>query len=289
MYILASVQLEDLLKFLSRFLVFPFALLHFMSSATENKKYRLFKYFVDWTAIISIITSLLWFLSSFGGVGPTSEFVWKWSGDVYGLSFLIFYFLSPYQYIDLIPGLAMRRNIGLFTEGPMFMLVLSFALLFAYMFKDIYKIKKWKIMVILIAMITTFSVTGYIVEMAIVASKVINKNKNYQNRIIIAFVTLSVGLIAGATVIEMKSSSASYLVRMDDFSTGLKAFLSHPILRIGYENTSILRSFMSSSRSFNMGFSNTLFSVLEYGGIVLAGVYLFPVCVGLKKIIHTTR
>lgn len=32
-----------------------------------------------------------------------------------------------------------------------------------------------------------------------------------------------------------------------------------------------------------MGFSNTLFSVLEYGGIVLAGVYLFPVCVGLKK------
>ena len=60
--------------------------------------------------------------------------------------------------------------------------------------------------------------------MAIVASKVINKNKNYQNRIIIAFVTLSVGLIAGATVIEMKSSSASYLVRMDDFSTGLKAF-----------------------------------------------------------------
>lgn len=144
-------------------------------------------------------------------------------------------------------------------------------------------------MVILIAMITTFSVTGYIVEMAIVASKVINKNKNYQNRIIIAFVTLSVGLIAGATVIEMKSSSASYLVRMDDFSTGLKAFLSHPILRIGYENTSILRSFMSSSRSFNMGFSNTLFSVLEYGGIVLAGVYLFPVCVGLKKIIHTTR
>lgn len=153
MYILASVQLEDLLKFLSRFLVFPFALLHFMSSATENKKYRLFKYFVDWTAIISIITSLLGFLSSFGGLGPTSEFVWKWSGDVYGLSFLIFYFLSPYQYIDLIPGLAMRRNIGLFTEGPMFMLVLSTALLFAYMFKDIYKIKKWKIMVILIAMI----------------------------------------------------------------------------------------------------------------------------------------
>lgn len=282
-YILFSVQFGDLLKFLSRFLVFPFALLHFMSSASDGNKYKLFKYFIDWTAIISVITSLFWFLSSFMGLGPTSEFVWKWSGDVYGLSYYNLYFSSPYQYIDLIPGLAMRRNIGIFTEGPMFMLVLSFALLFAYMFKNTFKINRWKIIAILVAMVTTFSVTGYIVVMAIIASKMINKNKNFQNRIIIAFVALTVGLIAATTVIEMKSSSASYLVRMDDFSTGMKAFLSSPILGIGYENTSTLRSFMSSSRSFNMGFSNTLFSVLAYGGIVLAGIYLFPVCVGLKK------
>ena len=282
-YTLFSVQFGDLLRFLSRFLVFPFALLHFMSSSSDGNKYKLFKYFVDWTAIISLITSLFWFLSSFMGLGPTSEFVWKWSGDVYGLSYYNLYFSSPYQYIDLIPGLVMRRNIGIFTEGPMFMLVLSFALLFYYMFNNIFEIQIWKIISILVAMVTTFSVTGYIIVITIIALKIISNSKRFKNKIIISFAVLSVGLIAAVGVIEMKSSSASYLVRMDDFSTGMRAFLSNPILGIGYENTSTLRSFMSSSRSFNMGFSNTLFAILAYGGIILTVIYLFPICVGLKK------
>lgn len=282
-YVVFSVKVDDLLKFLSRFLIFPFAVLYFLSSAPQRTKYKLFKYFIEWVAIISLITSMLWFLSSFAGLKPTSEFVWKWSGDVHGLSYYFLYFSSPYQYIDFIPGLVMRRNIGIFTEGPMFMLVLSFALLFINLFDHFFKIERWKIVVILVAMITTFSVTGYIIVLMMVVSNVINKNKRIQNKVIIASIFVPFGLLAGIIVIAMKSSSASFLVRMDDFFTGVKAFISSPVVGIGYENVDALRSFMSQQRSFNMGFSNTLFSVLAYGGITLSILFLYPVCIGLCK------
>ena len=282
-YIIFSVNADNLVRFLSRFIVFPFVLMYFFSSAPEKVKYNIFRYFVEWVVIISVVTSALWFLSTFWGLRSTSNFIWEWPGDVYGSSYYNLYFSSPYQYIDFIPGLVMRRNIGIFTEGPMFMIVLSLALCFSYLFKAFFSIKRWKIIAMTIAMITTFSVTGYIVGFIILAVAMINKNKKAQNKIILLLLFSCAGLIAGSIITEMKSSTASYAIRIDDFLTGIKAFISSPIVGVGYENVNTLKSYMSSFRSYNTGFSNTLFSVLAYGGLLLTSIYVFPIIMGTYK------
>lgn len=282
LYVICSVGKKDLFRFLTRFLIFPFVVLFFLSECPVKKKLETFRFFILITAIISIVTSILWFCSSFLNLSPTSIYVWKWSGDVEGYSYFGLYFSSPYQYIDLFPSLAIRRNIGIFTEGPMFMLVLSLALLFSICIRDFFHIKKWEYCSILIAMITTFSVTGYLVVLIIISMEILAFFKRKDNKLILFVFFAVFGIIALSALLILKSSSASFLVRVDDFKVGFKAFLSNPFVGIGYENTSVLESYMSDIRLFNVGFSNSLFAILAYGGILLTGIYVIPIIQGIR-------
>ena len=127
--VLLSVSNTDLVRFLSRFLIYPFFLLYFFSSAPIKCKIEIFKCFVDWMAVISWITFVFWGLSSFEILKPSGTFEIDWGGNIVLYNYHNLYYSSPQQYIDWI-GHGIRRNIGIFVEGPMFMLTLILALLF---------------------------------------------------------------------------------------------------------------------------------------------------------------
>jgi hypothetical protein len=280
--VLLSVSNTDLVRFLSRFLIYPFFLLYFFSSAPIKCKIEIFKCFVDWMAVISWITFVFWGLSSFEILKPSGTFEIDWGGNIVLYNYHNLYYSSPQQYIDWI-GHGIRRNIGIFVEGPMFMLTLILALLFCLIIGKECRIKKWKIVGIVLALISTTSVTGYIFLIFIIGMRMIQNNKRMSNRIIIGSFAAILGVIGIYIFVRMKSDTASFLIRLDDYMTGLKAWISSPIIGIGYENDSVLKSFMSASRWFNTGFSNTIFSVLAYGGVIFAIPFMSPVIRGIYE------
>ena len=74
---------------------------------------------------------------------------------------------------------------------------------------------------------------------------------------------------------------------MEDFSIGMKAWLQSPLFGNGYADWSSLENLMNNSIRTNTGFSNSIFTVLSQGGIVLFLVYVVPIMTcfmyGIKK------
>lgn len=282
--VILSVSQENIIRFLSRFLVFPLFMLYYSSKAPVKHQYGLFFWFINWAAIIAWISNIFWLLSTVGIIGETSTVDIDWFGRY--ASYHGLYFSSPYQCIDWI-GFGIRRNIGVFTEGPMFMYVLVMSLVFMDLISDYYEIKKWKVIGIFLALASIASVTGYIIVLFLLGMKLMHIFKNKRTQIFLGMI-VSIFVVAGAlSFLSLKQNTASYLARIDDYLAGLKCWLNSPLYGNGYENLDLVRSYMSDSRSWNQGFSNTIFSVLAYGGVLFAIVYLIPIIrgiyLGIKK------
>lgn len=273
-----SVSADNIIRFLSRFFMFPICLLYFSSNVSVKKKFALFNSYVNWVSIISWITFGLWLVSTLGIINETSAVDVDWFGR-YGNYFGL-YFSSPYQLIDWM-GVGIRRNIGVFTEGPMFMLVLILALLFVLVIKEYYEPKRWKIYGIVLALLSVASVTGYIFLMIISGAVLMHKYKNKRMQILLGMIILIGIVIGGVVLLTFKSGTASYIARFDDYFTGIKCWMKSPVVGNGYENIEILRSYMSRSREWNQGFSNTIFSVLAYGGILFLIPFIIPIFRGI--------
>lgn len=273
-----SVSSDNLIRFLSRFLVFPLFMFHFTSQAPMKQKLGIFHWFVNWVAVLSWISVICWLFSNVGIIGETGTINVNWLGW-YG-TFHGIYYSSPYQCIDWI-GHGIRRNIGIFTEGPMFMIVLVLALLFLTMISKYYEPKKWKIIGMVLALLSVASVTGYIVLLIFIGVRMIHTFKNKKTQILIAMIAVIVILIGTLSLLSFKQDTASYTVRFDDYIAGIKCWIKSPIYGNGYENLDLLRTFMSVNRSWNQGFSNTIFSVLAYGGLLFVIPYVVPVIRGI--------
>ncbi len=271
-----SVSEENLIKFLSRFIVFPFVLVVFQSKILPQKKLSVFYHFANWTSLIAWISVFFWTFSTIGIIRETYVLDVNWFSSY--ASYYNLYFSTPYQLIDWALGI--RRNIGIFTEGPMFAYVLIMSLVFILLVKDDYTISKIKIIGIVIALITTASTTGYILFVLIAGMIWINKSKSKKNRIFIAMIALIVAIVLFSVIIGLKSDTASFIARMDDYMAGLKCWLENPILGSGYENYAKIRSYMSYTREWNQGFSNTIFSVLAFGGILFLIPFIAPIVRG---------
>nr|WP_300767198.1 hypothetical protein [uncultured Acetatifactor sp.] len=276
--VLFSVSTDNLFRFLSRFIMFPFCVLYFASAASVEQKMCLFKSFANWTGLIAWISILFFGGSTIGMIGESGLIKADWFGT-YG-NYYNLYFSSPYQIIDWF-GTGIRRNLGIFVEGPMYMIVLILALMFSLVIKDYYPIAKWKVSGIVLAILTTASVTGYIFLMLIGFICTINKYRNKQNQIIIGITGFVLAAVAVCVLFIAKSGTASYIARSDDYIAGIRCWLQSPIIGNGYENIELLRRYMSTNREWNQGFSNTIFSVLAYGGLVFAVPFVMPVVHGI--------
>ena len=276
--VLFSVSTDNLFRFLSRFIIFPFCVLYFASAASVEQKTYLFKSFVNWAALIAWISVLFFGASTIGMIGESGLIKADWFGT-YG-NYYNLYFSSPYQMIDWF-GTGIRRNLGIFVEGPMYMIVLIMALLFSLVIKDYYPIAKWKVNGIVLAILTTASVTGYIFLMLIGFICTVYKYRNKQNQMIVGTTGFLLAAVAGCALFIAKSGTASYIARFDDYIAGNRCWLQSPMIGNGYENIDLLRRYMSTNREWNQGFSNTIFSVLAYGGLVFVVPFVMPVVHGI--------
>lgn len=141
-----------------------------------------------------------------------------------------------------------------------------------------------KNIILILATISCVSLTGLgFIVVAVLAKNFFENEKRTTKKIIIVLVIVVVGIM-GENIIDIKMSTNSYLVRIDDYIVGFQAWIDNFFFGGGYGIRNY-QGYLKSWRNFNTGYSNSLFWILAQGGIYLFLVYLFPALLSLKRYI----
>lgn len=170
------------------------------------------------------------------------------------------------------------RNIGIFTEAPMYSLVLCIALCIE---KFITKRNNRAVcVVLLITCFTTLSATGMIVMALVYVYIVIinlKKNVHFTRTVKIAVIVAAALLAVIAAVFFVhRIGTSSGTARIDDYVASFKAWKDSPLFGVGYYNVDYIVQYMSDLRGDNTGISNSLMVLLAECGIYFFMLYLVP-------------
>lgn len=286
-FTLLSVEENQLFSFWARYGILPFVILFFMCNNQFYKKIILFKRFNFIVTIICIISLFFWIFGSFLNIiSPTGYIKFYWPKITNVPSYYNLYFET--QYIDFLYKYAIKRNTAIFTEGPMFSLVLMCAIMFYYRFGREYKFPKYQIWIYSLAMISNASVTGilFLVGIGILILYNSNRFKKYKNLIFILLVPCAI--ILGLYLAQEKTATGSYSLRMDDYIAGFKTWLESPLYGTGFNSFDAVVKNMLSTRG-NKGYSNSFFAILTQGGILYLAMYIIPIIISIKKFLDLSN
>ncbi|ENZ13516.1 hypothetical protein HMPREF1090_02720 [[Clostridium] clostridioforme 90A8] len=237
--------------------------------------------FTNIVLVIAAVSLFFWvFGSLLGRIPSTGSLYTTWTDDGSLKKVRSYYGIYFETQSGTFFGLTVNRilrNTAIFTEAPM----ASFVFFLAFLYELLMREKlDWKRCVILAAaVISTISTTGVsTLIIAIGLRYVFTRSKTKGGlslKLFILPMAFVVALVALSFLLEQKLGTSSGSVRVDDFAAGYKAWMDAPLFGNGYGNTASYKQYMSSFRSHNQGFSNSLMQVLAYGGI-----YLFlPYCI----------
>lgn len=262
-------------SFIKLFIII-YPLLVLMYSQKNFKKQSIIEKIPNIVVILAIISIALWILGPLTKVlKPTGYMYIDW-GEVRRIP--AYFGIHFYTQSAGLFGKLVVRNTGIFTEGPMYSLILTIALITEVF---ITKRKSPKVIfVLLITIFTTISTSGIVVGIVVLfIDFIITKNKGNVVKslklMILPFVLLSIILIIGY-FIGVKRTSFSYYTRMDDYVASFKAWKQHPVLGNGFKNEDSIIKFMSRARKKNTGLSNSILVVLALDGIYLSITYFVP-------------
>ena len=274
---IASVGVDQLVSFWARYASLPFVFFYFSSNASYIVKIELFRKVVNVMVVISCISLFFWiFGSTFKMITPTGVALFEWGTVNEVSSYFNIYFET--QYVDWLGIDFFWRNTAIFVEGPMMSLTLIIAITLIYYFDDIWHIATWKKFILTFAIITSFSVTGYFILWGFVVLK-LYRSKKFRAIMIVMLIPLS--LYAIQVMMDMKQSTGSYSLREDDYYVGFITWLQNPIFGWGFNNWEALQANMKGRA--NDGFSNSIFSVLTQGGILMGLMYFIPILIGITS------
>lgn len=264
--------------FANFFFVLPGFLILLLFNKDENYFKRLFIKFIYVTVALAVVSLVFYIVGSLTNIiSPNINANYDWSGERISSSYFFLHFNT--QRVGTF-GLQIWRNTGIFTEAPMYSLVLSAALamnMFAINTKK--KTSRLFSAIIAITIISTFSATGLVVVTLSIIAKVFLglKDKKAVFRVLLAIATLALIALCVLTV-GARSKMSTGSIRLDDYRASFKAWADHPLLGNGYNNEDAIRKYMSLDRS-DYGLSNTLGVVLAEGGIYLTLFYLSPIII----------
>lgn len=235
---------------------------------------------------IATVSLILWFLGSvIEIIQPTGTSLTNWTGNANQTivnSYFGVYF--SYQKISFFDKLYIVRNIAIFNEAPMSSLCFSLGLMIELLFSDKWKMKNCVILVA--AIISTFSTTGYIIATVVCVYKYIRSNSQYSIlkliKVLCVPVLICVVLCIANSLIQEKLSTFSGMARSDDFVSGVRAWLLHPLFGDGIGSMRAMSLVRPSWRKEAEGFNSGLIQMLVQGGVYLAFPYFLVPIKALK-------
>lgn len=235
--------------------------------------------------VIAIVSIFLWIVGSqLSVIKPLNMVYSDWSNKFVN-NYLYFYF-EPQTIFSLFGNNILVRNSAIFTEAPMCSLAFCTGLLIElYLCKN----KSWKhLAAFSVGILSTFSGAGYIIMILAYYTYFLTIRKKGRTFVIIKII---LGLLSFMIIFAInfllvnKLNSISGSIRLDDFIAGLKAWKMNIIFGNGLYNLDAIQYYMSSWRSYNRGFSNSLMQILSDGGIYLSIFYGVCTINGIKSTI----
>lgn len=283
--------------YLYRFLLFlPFAALYFWCKRKVGQEYDLFLKMADLICLYALLNLVVYITLVLRPDSVYAEIVrntWETflptdRPNYYNLMVCRLNIVHLAGHAFFLP-----KNIGFYTEPPMYGLALNFALC-TEMFlraKKRRQIAKW--VILSLAMITTQAVLGMVMAVFAWGIKAVQRVCERHRGIvrvleIIGVVILALGFVY--LLYQYKSAGdsverGSFDAHFDDYKVCLAAFLNKPLLGGGYDKSSYIVSFMSEFRqTVNPGFTNSVFAVLAEGGIMLGVLCMLPFFIGLWNV-----
>lgn len=281
-----SVSSDKIISYSVRFLLFvPFLVLVILNDARRKNIWNIALKYENLVICYASVSLVLWILVCILNVVPaTGQIVSSWGGEkTYPIYFGIFTTRQTQEFM----GRVWIRNQGFFAEGPMYNLVLIIAVCIEAFIAPLNRKKGkyiWngmdlrKIVILVIADISTFTITGMILLVGICVFKYcLMPSKSALIGVIKwigAIVVLILALYTVNNLFLIKADTGSWEVRFDDFIAGYKAWKHSIWFGNGYDTMDTITHYMSSRRSYNMGYSSGIFSILAQGGIALFINYL---------------
>lgn len=237
--------------------------------------------YTNLVTILAAVSVFCWLAGSILKLFAATGYVvtdWTETGeDIKRYTFLHIY----YETQMLSPHIA--RNTGIFTEAPMASYTYCLALISELLVTRRRGVKRSAILVI--AILTTFSATGYLVIMILTFYAAFlgrDHIRKLPRPVLGVIAVCSIVLIAGAAlVIYNKFIWGSGLIRTNDYIVGFHAWVAHPFVGGGFECLEYLQSFMPKWRAINCGYSNSPLQILGQGGIYLAVPYVYAFARGV--------
>lgn len=257
-------------------IILPLLFINLANSLNVKKEIvNITKVFTKIVLIMTIISMFFYIFGSiFNIIKPTNKVTIEWGIERNIDSYILLHFNT--QNIN-IGHINIYRNSSIFTEAPMFALVLSIALMFEVFINE-EKRKKY-IILLLLGLISTITLSAFVAIFItyllwfIVNVKTIYKNKKVLILNIIVFIIILVGLVI---LLNIRSKSSSLNIRVDDYKASFKAFSEKMIFGHGYNNENEIKKYMSDFRWYNDGLSNSLSVILAEGGIYFSLLYIVP-------------
>lgn len=236
------------------------------------------------TKLILIITILSIFFYVFGSllniIKPTNNVTIEWGVERNFDS----YFLLHYNAQNINVGnVHFYRNSSIFTEAPMFSLVLSVALMFEVFINDAKR--KNYIAIFVLGLISTVTLSAFIsIFLIYILWLFINVKSIYKNRklLVLNIIIMLITLAGVSILLNIRSNTSSLNIRSDDYAACFKAFSKKIFLGNGYNNEDAIKEYMSDFRWYNQGLSNSIGTILAEGGIYFSILYILP-CVILLR------
>lgn len=254
---------------------------YFYGHQVRGTSRQLFKHYIDIIFVIALISVFMWVTGSvLEYFQPTRVFRINWGAERKAWSFYGIYF--HWQNDFFIHGRRLVRNIGIFTEAPMYSLHLSTALMFDLMINDRHSKFRWfRIFWLCGTILTTFSITGYLFMMMIIVfdlyatliTRVRSDNEAVSSKAkkqLIAVTALGAVLgVVGFSLVADKLASRSGGSRTEDYVTGFKGWRDHVFFGSGFGNIESRLQYASWSRRHrsSTGYTNSIMAILNEGGI----------------------
>lgn len=248
------------------------------SFRTKLEAMSVLKKFVQSMTVIALISLFFYvFASVLDIIQPTERITLaEWQFLPYTNVYAWVYF-EP-QAISFL-GYIGYRNCAIFCEAPMFAICLCFALSIEALFMEA---NKKTCIILLVAILTTFSTTAYFAIILIYIFYAFRKSGERGSLMKTIGIPLLLigGVIAAVVLLEDKSGTDSYGVRFDHLMACFKVFESTFPFGSGFGNNAVI-----AAAQYEQGMSVGLPYFIAEGGMAALLCVLLPICFCIQSIL----
>ena len=289
-YFVMKVDSSQFVGYIMRFILFiPLAVLLFTLYFPQNLDNKLLLRFSNLVVAFAVVSLVFWLLgTNLGILKPTNEISVRWASgrtlvNTYKSYFGLYF---EWQKID-ISGIVVYRNCSVFSEAPMYAIVLVIALLCELFIRQ--KLDRTKIIILSLAIFSTLTTMGILCMLIAFffkyyESAIHGKKINWKTFLLPAVVL--VVILVSLYLIQQKQETSSWINRVNSWAASWRVFMSNPLSGDGYLNTSRVVALTTDIYGNTSGTSNSFALILAQGGLMLGYIYFYPI---IKSIIKSLR